>query len=195
MKNCDHCFENSFSSNDKSKFWNDKNILKPRQVFKGSSEKFLFNCKKCYNEYLISLSNITYGYGCPFCKHKTELKLFNWLKEKFPNYSIETQKKFDWCKKTTHLPFDFFIKEINLIIELDGRQHFEQVSNWKNPKDTKINDEFKNKLALENVFKIIRICQEIVWNNKENWEEQLLNSIKNFKKLSKKYIGQIYLKN
>jgi very-short-patch-repair endonuclease len=65
----------------------------------------------------------------------------------------------------------------NIIIELDGKQHFEQVSNWQSPEENKINDSLKNKLANDNGYRMIRICQEIVLNDLEDWEIQLINSI------------------
>jgi len=67
--------------------------------------------------------------------------------------------------------YDFVIK--NIIIELDGAQHFEQVSNWQLLEKTQENDTLKNKLALENGYNMIRICQRIVWNDKEDWEKSI----------------------
>lgn len=46
------------------------------------------------------------------------------------NY-IKSQYKMDWCKNIKHLPFDFVLSERKIIIELDGPQHFRQVSNGK----------------------------------------------------------------
>ena len=37
-------FEKSFASHEKSKYWSDKNELKPYQVSKNSHKKYLFNC-------------------------------------------------------------------------------------------------------------------------------------------------------
>lgn len=34
-------------------------------------------------------------------------------------------------------------------LELDGQQHFIQISNWESPEETQENDNFKNKLALK----------------------------------------------
>ena len=48
---CQTCFDKSFASHEKSKFWSSKNgDVKPRQVFKGSSNKYWFdplNYKDC----------------------------------------------------------------------------------------------------------------------------------------------------
>lgn len=99
---CKMCFNKSFASHPKSKFWSNKNILTPRQVFKVTSSKFLFNCNKCSNEYETALSN---KWWCTKCRFKTELKLFDWLRDK--NFEVKTQGKFYWCKNKRHLPFDF----------------------------------------------------------------------------------------
>lgn len=46
-KNCKKCFEKSFSSHPKSIFWNNKNTLNPRNIFKGTRIKYWFDCNKC----------------------------------------------------------------------------------------------------------------------------------------------------
>jgi very-short-patch-repair endonuclease len=184
-------FEKSFASHPKSKFWSNKNKINPMFVFLNSHNNFIFDCNVCNNEFTKRPNDIiSSNKWCPFCKNKTELKLFNWLKKH--KFIIKTQVKFDWCKNIRHLPYDFVLDEFNIIIELDGRQHFEQVSNWQSPEKTQKNDAFKNKLALENGYKIIRICQEIVWNNKEDWEIELINAINNKNKYIE--IGNIYKK-
>ncbi len=39
---CKICFDKSFESHHRSKYWNSENILKPRQVIKGSESKYFF---------------------------------------------------------------------------------------------------------------------------------------------------------
>lgn len=95
-----------------------------------------------------------------------------------------------------HLPFDFVLETYKLIIELDGKQHFEQVSNWCDPEETLKTDNYKNQMAIENNYSIIRISQEIVWNDDEDWENQLINTIniidKNKCEIYK--IGKVYFR-
>jgi very-short-patch-repair endonuclease len=58
-KECKTCFEKSFASHIKAKFWSDKNgHVKPRQVFKSSNTKYWFNCD-CGHEFETCLCNIT----------------------------------------------------------------------------------------------------------------------------------------
>ena len=73
-------------------------------------------------------------------------------------------------------------KGVKLIIEIDGRQHFEQVSNWNSPDDTFEHDAYKMEQALNNGYSIIRIFQEDVWNDKNNWQNKSNEAIKLYKK-------------
>jgi len=155
-----------------------------------TTTKMKYICE-CGNEAFSTFNNFQQGHRCNLCKHKTQLKLFNWLKEIVINYTIETEKVFDWSKHNkSYKRYDFYIKELNLIIELDGRQHFTQVWNWNSPEKQQINDDLKNKLVLSQGYKIIRICQQIVWNDKEDWENQLLKAINSEEELIK--IGSVY---
>ena len=69
-------------------------------------------------------------------------------------------------------------------------QHFKQISNWQTPEENQINDSLKNKLANDNGYRMIRICQEIVLNDLEDWGYQLINAIKNNETIIR--IGNIY---
>ena len=53
-------------------------------------------------------------------------------------------------------------------------------------------DNLKNKLALENNFKVIRICQRIVWDDKEFWDTQLKEAINNINEIELIKIGSVY---
>jgi len=66
-------------------------------------------------------------------------------------------------QKKKHLPFDFCIQEHKIIIELDGRQHFKQVSNWCSPEEQFENDKFKEDCANNNGYSVIRLLQHDVF--------------------------------
>lgn len=175
-KNCNLCLQKSFLLHDKVKYWSDKNTLKPRDVFKGSQKKYWFNCdKNDKHVFEISIKNIIAGKWCPFCVNKTETKLYELLT---PIYSsFNRQFKVDWCKQQNYLPFDFVIKDYRIIIELDGEQHFKQVSNWKSPEIVQENDLYKMKCANENGYSVIRLLQDDVFKDKYNWLDELKNNI------------------
>ena len=118
------------------------------------------------------------GSGCPKCYNKTEGKLHIWLNIYYPNL-ITPQFSPEWiglCK------YDFLIKDIKLIIELDGEQHFKNVKHWKGDENSYIeqqdSDVYKMKKANEKGYSVIRLLTKDVRKDKNNWEERLLAAIK-----------------
>jgi very-short-patch-repair endonuclease len=131
------------------------------------------------------------GCGCPYCVNKTEFILYEYLQKL---YEITKQFKKDWCKNNDtnkYLPFDFCIEELKIILELDGRQHFEQVRNWDDPKKTQENDIYKMKCANDNNYSVIRILQEDVFYDSYDWLSELNNNIKDI--IKNKKIQNIYM--
>jgi very-short-patch-repair endonuclease len=188
---CIICMKKSFASHERSEFWSDKNTVLPRNIFKQTNKKYIFNCNICKHELLISPNNIYHSRWCSKCKNKTEKQLFEVLKSQF---NIIFHPQYVWCKnlKTKrYLPFDFECEE-KIIIELDGLQHFKQVRNWKSPDQQQIIDKYKMECAIQNNKHIIRIFQEDVYYNKNNWKDQLFDMIIKLKDIDMptiKYIG------
>jgi very-short-patch-repair endonuclease len=176
---CISCFEKSFASHEKSIYWSDKNTEKPRDVSKSSHNKYWFDCPDCIQPYYSVLFNIARGHWCSCRKHKTELKLYDILILIYP--TLVQQFKEEWCKRIKCLPFDFCIPELKIIIELDGRQHFQQVSNWSSPEEQFENDKYKEKCANDNDYSVIRILQEDVLNDTYDWLKDLCNTIEEIK--------------
>ena len=193
---CEFCFNNSFAScnnltpNGKLKkdCWdNEKNDrVKPRDIFKYTNNKYWFTCDRCNKSIDISITNLSrLNNWCSYCKNKTEQIFLTWF-EKIYELEIKHQFKFTWLKKH---PFDFVIEEYKLIIEIDGIQHFEQVSNWKSPEENFKNDEHKIKNAFKNGYSIIRIFQEDIYNNKNEWDIQIKKAIKLYEAPKQIFIG------
>jgi very-short-patch-repair endonuclease len=187
---CKFCFEKTFASDKRSKYWSNKNLKNPREIFKSSNEKFLFNCNLCNNEFNIRLSNITHlNRWCPCENNKTEKKLFNEMIKYYPN--LISQFKVDWCKNIFHLPFDFALLNEKIIIELDGLQHIKQVWKWGTPEEAQKRDKYKMKCANENGYSVIRILQEDVYINKFDWVKKLRCKIK--KIIKENIVQNIYI--
>jgi very-short-patch-repair endonuclease len=180
---CKSCFEKSFASHEKSKYWDieKNNGIMPRYIFKFSGNKHWINCNKCYQTFETRIGHVTFynSIGCPYCLNKTEQMLFDKLVLYYP--LLKRQYKKDWCKKINYLPFDFVIEYLKIIIELDGDQHFEQISNWLSPEKTQENDLYKMKCANENGFSVIRILQQDVYYNKYDWLDELMKNIEMLK--------------
>lgn len=160
----------------------------------GSSKKFWWICN---NNHMIQdtiKSKITHPESCPLCLYKTQEKLYNFLLQEYKNIIREFKPKWSKSESTNRdLPFDFYIPELNCIIELDGIQHFEQVKIWKNKDITFKNDIYKMKKCLENNISVIRILQEDVWNNSIKWlEDKLIPFIKNYDSSNIIYLDNEY---
>jgi very-short-patch-repair endonuclease len=177
--NCKYCFNKSFASHSRSQYWSKKNNISPRQITIGSGKKYWFDCNECsytFEKHLKSIS--THNSWCPKCVNKTEKQLYNWLLLKYIN--VKYLAKYDWCKNPEtgyRLCYDFVVNN-NIIIELDGKQHFEQVGNWRSPEEENKRDRYKIKCALENGYSIIHINQIDVWKNQNNWDLKLERTIK-----------------
>ena len=178
---CSFCLNNSFESSNKVQYWTyDKNEgINPRDIQKFTEKPYWFKCIKGH-EFKKRIDLITRCNGwCPYCVNKTEQKLFDILITKYT--TLQQQFKVEWCKNKTYLPFDFVIEDYKIIIELDGRQHFEQISNWSSPLATQANDKFKMKCANSNEYSIIRLLQEDVFYDVYDWLNELIINIEKIK--------------
>ena len=104
------------------------------------------------------------------CKKKTEAILNAFLEAEFP---IKKQARFDWCRfsETDNImPFDVMRKDHPILIELDGNQHFMQVSNWGTPEIIQKKDVEKIQKSIQNGYSIIHLPQEDVWHDRYNWK-------------------------
>ena len=115
------------------------------------------------------------GHGCPSCINKTEFKFYNKIKELYPE--IKRQYKVEWCKNKLYLPFDFAIEEYKIIIEIDGEQHFNQISNWTPPEVQIEKDKYKMKCANDNDFSVIRLPQLDISKDKYDWFNEIQSHI------------------
>ena len=79
---------------------------------------------------------------------------------------FETQKKFEGMRSNLPLKCDFYIKNFNLVIEYNGRQHYEPIKLWggtKQLKKTQELDKIKKEFCLENGinFEVIKFDEDI----------------------------------
>ena len=146
--------------------------------YKNSSTKMLMKHNICGNEYEVTWGHFQQGYRCPKCNEsKGEKKISNLLESL--NIKYTSQKRFKECKYKNTLPFDFYIKNknIKLLIEFDGRQHYEPVSVFGGDdgfKETQLRDSIKNKFAKDNKIPFLRIS----YLEEEDVENIVMNKLK-----------------
>ena len=98
--------------------------------------------------------------------------MVRFLKGKYP--TCKSQVRFDWCifSDTGHImPFDFMVGDV--LIELDGEQHFTQISNWDTPEAVQTKDVEKIQKAIEEGYSVIHLYQMDVWNDTYDWKQVL----------------------
>jgi hypothetical protein len=185
-ENCKICFEKSFASHQKSKYWSPKNKKTPRQVTLKNNNKYLLLCENLH-EFEAVIHNITDSNSwCPYCINKTENLIYSFIKDNFKIYNVVKSAKFDWAVNTkTKRKYEYDIlinisKDINIIIEVDGDYHFIDKKNQNTEADiVRERDIYKMMLANKENYYFIRIFQEDVWLNKLDWKNILTDIITN----------------
>ena len=146
------------------------------------STKVIIVCKKHNIEFMQTPINHLHGpIGCPVCNKNIKPRITRkkietiyrkkekicsvgenliecWLNKNSIKY--ETQKTFNECKNKKKLRYDFYLPNQNILIEYDGRQHFEPVKSFGGDigfKNQMIHDKIKNDYALSNGFNLLRI--------------------------------------
>ncbi len=145
-----------------SEWISSKHNLLPYEVTLGSSERVLWQCEKCEHQWKTSVAHRTGDEtGCPLCKSKSkgELKIVEFLLNN--NIKFTREKRFDDCKNVLTLPFDFYLPDYNILIEYQGRQHYEVTNSYfggvGSLEKRKHNDKIKREYALNNKYYYLEI--------------------------------------
>jgi hypothetical protein len=177
------------------KFWevanNDKRFDFSKYVYDKAIVKSVIKCNRCNEEFLSTPNNYLCGKGCPICCLKTKKKFNEILKQKYSNLKMELHV--DWCRnpkkcneKHNYFPYDFYLCiedgdiKIHIIIELDGIQHIKPQKFFDRKltfEERHERDVYKEKCANDNGYHTIRILQEDVLYDKNDWVNNLLREI------------------
>ena len=123
---CKNCFEKSFASSDKVKYWSEENKENPRDVFKSSHQKYKFDCD-CGHQFEASLGNINYGFWCPYCSH-SKLCDDSECKNCYDKSFATIDKAKYWSKENELYPREIFKSSAKCIkFDCDCGHQFEAV--------------------------------------------------------------------
>lgn len=138
-------------------------ILETKRVFRENQnirdKKYVCRCKHCgeLNEILEStlLNNIGSCKACSDIRSFGERFFYWFLKQ--TNIEFQTEFSPQWIGRKR---FDFYfeLNNINVIVEIDGSQHYRRCHKRLSYIQIKEIDEYKQRLAEENGYKVIRIC-------------------------------------
>lgn len=159
---CPKCYLESKYLNQKmaekgiiNKHGNDINLDK--FIYKGSNKKYLFGCNinKKHGYWKAKHCTVVSNTGCPKCKiSKGESEIEKFLIKNKIKFDYE--KRFSDCKNKIPLPFDFYLKKYNLIIEFDGPHHYRAV-NFNGMSSKKANKVF-DQIQINDIIKTF-YCQ------------------------------------
>jgi hypothetical protein len=147
----DKCKNNEYQKN--------KNYDYSKFIYVNAHTKGIIICT-IHGEFLQSPTNHLKGRGCPICKSsKGEIIIRNFLIEN--NVNFLCQHRFVNCRHKYPLPFDFFLPELNIAIEFQGKQHFDGWWNSKNVYATleryRQRDNIKRNYCIKNNIELIEI--------------------------------------
>jgi hypothetical protein len=157
---CKYCWNRSLAS-----IVEKKNFVKGQKPLceiprRGRRKMYKFICDSGH-EFEMLPTDANYWW-CPICPKKSRTKVYNWLKEIYSDYTIKCQASFSWCESLQTdepLYYDFYIKKLDIIIEVVGPRHFRQTSDWMPMGPTQDTDRYKEEKAIENDISIIRVLQ------------------------------------
>jgi hypothetical protein len=163
---CEHCCENKRQAKHTEKHQNTF-IQKASIIHKNKYDYSLVNyinnstkitiiCPKHGQFEQVPYTHLS-GCGCNFCKtSKGENKILDFLKK----YNIQYEPQYFVKINEKNYFFDFYLKAYNIIIEFDGKQHFQPIKLFGGQNGfQKIihNDNIKNKYCYDNNINLIRI--------------------------------------
>lgn len=136
------------------------NILLNPDDYAGVFVKNLkIKCGECGDVYITDLDSYMHK-NQTRCKHCSqsesvgEFRIRKFLEEN--HIDFEQEKTFINCKDIKSLPFDFYMPKYNLVLEFDGKHHFENTT-FNNHEVTKKHDVIKNKYCKDHNINLLRI--------------------------------------
>lgn len=133
-------------------------------VYENSKNKVEIVCRK-HGAFWQSPSSHVRGSGCPKCKQSTgENRISVYLTKRAIEY--EVQKKFPGMELGNSLRCDFYLNTKNLVIEYNGRQHYQEVPLWGGKRQLKRTQELdqlkRNYCKMNGInYEVIRYDEDI----------------------------------
>ena len=151
-------------------------LLNKQDYINRTERNLVIECIYCGEPFTTSLVLFTQhgGQMCPNCKDAEsigERRVRNYLESN--NILFEQEKWFSNCRDIKPLPFDFYLPNYNMLIEFDGKQHYEQGHfTHSHLSYTQAHDAIKDNYCKENNINLLRIPYwdidniETILNNK-----------------------------
>lgn len=127
------------------------------------------------------------GQGCPKCRLVGQTRLYNKLKQKFPNLNIlfeATSLQIPWIGNQR---IDIYIPSINVAIELMGQQHYEVIPYFKNGSSLEITQQRDNRKRQKCKDNNCTLIELKYYYTKEEFDDLCSKITKKIEELEKEY--------
>lgn len=146
--------------------------------FSNLDKRVIVEHEACGTHFEVNLNSfLNKGRGCPVCYPVTKSygeRLITKILKKH-KVGFVSQKKFSDLVDTMPLSYDFYIESKNVLIEYDGKQHYQPVDFFgsnEGYKRGKLHDKMKDEYALNHQIKLLRI--PYYYNNYKDIENILI---------------------
>lgn len=172
IQSCSKCSRKKHEDLTGRRFWN---LTVLERVNQNGNMVYLCKCD-CGNNHYATPGHLKSGTvrSCGCLKSSYEQTIQRILEEN--NIRFETEKVFQDCRAQYSLRFDFFIPELNTLIEMQGEQHFKAVKFWDGEEGFQKRlerDRIKEEYCAQNGYNLVKIVynedieqrvnEEIVW--------------------------------
>lgn len=154
---------------------------------KNNKEKVIITCPK-HGDFEQSPHDHL-RFGCPKCHLKSQTKLYEKLKESFPNEKILFETKKEDVKWLNGQRFDIYFPKYNIAVEYNGEQHYIPKKYFGGEIGlirTKERDELKRKKCIENNCILFEIKYNYSKEDYDNLTTNLIKIINNYENYTKK---------
>lgn len=137
-----------------------KNEVLPTKIPFGTAKvKPWWLCKAFGHSFDASVNNRRNGSGCPICNASRLEKVGMESLDKWKIKYVK-EKRFTQYYNISTFQFDFYLTDYNSVVEMDGLQHFQEHTNWKEVlpfKERIRRDKVKNTMLFQENIPILRI--------------------------------------
>lgn len=140
-----------FIENMRNNFGDGIKLITSEKEYLSGTENLEVACK-IHGQFTSTVEAIRRGFGCKQCNYSRGERYIAAALDEL-QVDFEAQKKFESCRDTRPLPFDFWLPQFNALIEFQGRQHFEGFERWGGDEATsevKRRDRIKRQWCIEN---------------------------------------------
>lgn len=135
------------------------NII-PLENYKGTGQKIKHECLVCGNTWYVCPNHVLSGSQCPNCSLHSKQSTGERLVEQYlidHNIIYEYPKTFPDLRDKKKLHYDFYLPEINCLIEYQGIQHYYPTRGSRQYAIQVKHDQIKKEYALANNYMLVEI--------------------------------------